>query len=182
MSLRCFVRRLYSRPFASTIIISSNRGRKWTTPPQTFREIHRWKTPSILRVYNFRITYFPLDEDTFNSVPYSPLRDSTAISVLLVKWPSLVRDARSIASAPAHASTVAVIYVYKRRRIRKYKFERLHRYTLDMRRQAIRHLRIKRRTGPIFSFALSIGREEEKFRSLSSDTRKIRGIDPRIDR
>lgn len=63
-----FVRRLYSRPFASTIIISSNRGRKWTTPPQTFREIHRWKTPSILRVYNFRITYFPLDEDTFNSV------------------------------------------------------------------------------------------------------------------
>lgn len=121
MSLRCFVRRLYSRPFASTIIISSNRGRKWTTPPQTFREIHRWKTASILRVYNFRITYFPLDEDTFNSVPYSPLlRDSTAISVLLVKWPSLVRDARSIASAPAHASTVAVIYVYKRRRIRKY--------------------------------------------------------------
>lgn len=66
--------------------------------------------------------YFPLDKGTLNSVRpdfASPPRFHRDLGAAR-KMAEL--GTRSIASAPAHASTVAVIhvYVYKRRRIRNY--------------------------------------------------------------
>lgn len=95
----------------------------------------------------------------------SPLRFLLAF----VKWPSLVRDARSIAFARSEHSDNIYIYIYE------FEYERLYRI---IERRNHHHLRIKResvsfsKTGLIFSFALSIERDE-KFRSRS-DTRKIR--------
>lgn len=96
-------------PPRSSTIISSNRGRKSTPSPESspLPSMENHRSYSNIR----RISTIKKLSSVFHS---SPLRFLLAF----VKWPSLVRDARSIAFARSEHSDNIYIYIYIRIRIR----------------------------------------------------------------